>query len=506
MKNAKKFMGLAMVLLMVLSLAPTAAYADNTGNLLTNGGFETEPTTEWEYASNNSRYSSTLNENAFIVKATDGAPVHSGNNALQLVTDGTGRWFSQKVEGLTPGKAYRASAWVNINGTLTDGLFLGVAQTKTEAAAGCMAASNGVSRADGLLLTTTGGVWKNLDCAFVPTVEMDGDEVTYDATFAHIILEFGANEALIDTSAVSVYIDDVVLEEIPDDINGTFEDTTTYTNEVGTSTVWAKGWSTVGAGDGQYEATIGKYAYVEANAGRDGTNALCLTTQGEKYSNKYRQLHVYAPVTGLEPGRAYKLQGYAKTSLTGSTTQALFNVLKNESVQNRLHKGWGSDTHTVAFKNQTLTTEWAAVSCVFTAEDTYAFIGLSARAAENETVYFDDLTIEETNIKFTNAGGTVLGETLAAAGTVNAKATVVGAAGDVARMIVGVYDTVNDTPCLAEVYVSASITLGNTKWKEITIENISLSAGQYAKAVLLDSAAGLKPLTEAKILTVESAS
>ncbi|MBQ7033682.1 MAG: hypothetical protein IJN25_08515 [Clostridia bacterium] len=501
MKNAKKFLSLAMVLMMVLSLAPTAVYADNTGNLLTNGGFEEELKTEWEYASNQSKYSSTLNENAFIVTA----PVHSGGKALQLVTDGTGRWLSQKVEGLTPGKAYRASVWVNIEGTLTDGLFLGVAKTKTEADAGCMAASNGVNRGAGRLLTTTGGVWKNLDCAFVPSVEKNTDgEVTYDATFAYIILEFGANEALTGTSAVSVYIDDVVLEEIPA-INGSFEDTEYTVSGDATSTVWAKGWSTIGAGDTQYETTIGIHTFVAANAGRDGTNALCLTTTEDPASDgKYRQLHAYVPVTGLEPGRAYRMRCYTKTSLTGSETKVSLNVVKNDSLYNKLHGSWAGK-NMVNYKSDTATTEWGARTFVFTAEDTYAFIGLAARAVKGEIIYFDDVTIEETNIKFTAEDGTVLGENFSATGTVNAKATVVGAAGDVARMIVGVYDTVSGTPCLEKVYISESTTL-TSAWKEITIENISLSAGQYAKAVLLDSAAGLKPLTEAKQLTVESAS
>ncbi|MBQ7033690.1 MAG: hypothetical protein IJN25_08555 [Clostridia bacterium] len=517
MKNAKKFFSLAMVLLMVLSLAPAAVYAETTGNLLQNGGFETAEehvATGWDYSAQvPTHLASKAGTNAFIVKKGDeGAQVHSGNNALKLVSgnDGdatTGRWISQKVTGLTPGKAYRASVWVYIDGTLESGkgLSLRIADSKGTSASVGFSSSNGANRGHGVLLETTGGVWKKLNCAFIPSVVTSVVEnevvVTYDATFAYICLDFGRNA----TTAVDVYIDDMVFEEISG-INGDFEDTEYTVVDDAESKAWATGWSTSNGLNG-YQTFIGEHAFVAANAGQDGTNALCLTTT----EDEARQLHAYVPVTGLKKGHAYKMRCFVKSSIEESEATAWINAI-NATVPNgntynlyeTLHKmGWGG-SRVVTYDSKTTTANWIELTKVFTAVDTYTFIGLAAKPEKGECIYFDNVTVEETSVCFTDESGISLGETLSAPGAVNAKATVIGAQGDTARILVGVYKTVNGMPCLVNLYISDSITLPAVKYKDVTIENISLAEGQYAKAVVLNSAAGLQPLTEAKTLTVSA--
>lgn len=516
MKNAKKFLSLAMVLMMVLSLAPMAVYAEttavdagNTGNLLRNGGFEETPTEahkapEWDYASSTTKQMlSTAGTDAFIVtKDTEGAYVHSENNALKLVnsTSGTvGRWISQEVKNLTPGKAYRASAWVYIDGTLDKGLSLRIQKTKSTSSAACLAASSGVDRSSGVLKTTN-STWKNLSCVFVPSV---------DETAVHINVQFGYQST--SGKAVNVYVDDMVFEEISD-INGSFEDTETIGD---TTKLWAKGWSTSN-GNAAYVTWIGEHAFVAANEGQNDTNALCLTTTEEasiddEGNPEPRQLHAYIPVTGLKTGSAYKIRCYVRTSLPESVSSVSLNVAGGSGLQNFLQRqSWGGTASAIIAKNSgtTPTNLWQELSVVFTAEDTYAFIGLAAPPMKNECIYFDDVTIEETNVCFTNADGIVLGEPLSGAGDVNAKATVIGASGDTACVFVGVYETdkVSGKACLVDMYVSDTVTLGTTKWADVTIEDISLAPGQYAKAMLLDGAASLKPLADAKTITVNTAS
>ncbi len=519
MKNAKKFFSLAMVLLMVLSLAPAAVYAETTGNLLQNGGFETAEehvATGWDYSAQvPTHLASKAGTNAFIVKKGDeGAQVHSGNNALKLVSgnDGdatTGRWISQKVTGLTPGKAYRASVWVYIDGTLDSkekGLSLRIANNKLAGDGEGFSASNGANRGHGYLLKTTDNKWKKLNCVFIPSVVKSADtgEVTYDATFAYICLDFGRNA----TTEVSVYVDDMVFEEISA-VNGDFENTEYTVSGDAESKAWATGWST-STGMNGYQTFIGEHAFVAANAGQDGTNALCLTTTEEPDAEgNYRRLRAYVPVTGLKKGQAYKMRCFVKSSLPESEATAWLNAIATvpngatymyETLQKM---GWGG-SRVVTYDSKPVTANWRELTKIFTAVDTYTFIGIEARPEKGECIYFDNVTVEETSVCFTDESGISLGEPLSAPGTVNAKATVIGAEGDTARLLVGVYETVNGTPRLVQVYVSEPATLTSTKVADITSDPISLSAGQYAKAVLLDSAAGLQPLTEAKILTVSA--
>lgn len=513
MKNAKKFFSLAMVLCMVLSLAPTAVYAENTGNLLQNGGFETAEdhvATGWDYAGNlPNNYSSEAGKNAFVVtKDAEAKGVHSGNQALKLVSGNesgtTGRWISQKVTGLTPGKAYRASAWVYIDGTLTGkGLMLRIADSNGTSDNVGLAGSNGERRGFGGLLTTTGDVWKNVSCAFVPTVIKDTDgKVTYDATFAYICLDFGQGA----TTEVNVYVDDITFEAISD-LNGDFEDTEYTVSGDTASKIWAKGWGTSNGTKGSKQTFVGEHAFVAANAGQNGSNALCITTT----EATARELHAYIPVTGLTTGKMYRVSCYIKSSSAESTATTSLNAINKKSdsgdlsqIHRILQLAWGGSNMIEKSVATTTPNQWTQLSFVFAAVDTYTFIGLAAKPAQNECIYFDNVTIEETNICFTTTDGTVLGETLLEAGSVNAKATVIGAQGDTARIFVGIYETVSGTPRLADVYLSDSITLLAKKWADITIENISLAEGQYAKAMLLDSAAGLQPLTEAKTLTVSA--
>ncbi len=499
MKNAKKFMGLAMVLLMVLSLAPTAVFADNTGNLLTNGGFEavvtktdgegeaTEylwPATkvsedawkdDWDVQVTGNNFAAT--KKGTHVSATQEA-VHSGDYALKVIpgTDAYRRIY-QEVENLTPGNFYEASVWVLVSGdSLTskkgiDLLVLG------SSAVGWDSKWAGTTTNQSYKVTTTNSKWTKLTTYW---------QQPADATKALVAFDM---QMMSESLSTICYFDDAAVREITG-FDGSFETgfETVSTEKLSDneSIYLPHDIAFLNRTNKSFAAFAGEVSASMA-AAHTGTYGLQMIPN----SSYGRRALLYVP--NLTAGKTYKLTAYMKVTAT-ETLASGANIYVGPTYDVTDNDMWKKGTA------QTSATDWKKVQMAFTVADcNYAYIQfLAGKVAEGNSVatYFDDVTIEETNIKFTDAVD----------GTVNATATVVGAEGDVARMIVGVYDTVNGTPSLAEVYVSESVTLTSTKWKEITIENISLSAGQYAKAMLLDGAAGLAPLTAAKLLTVESAS
>ncbi len=485
MKNAKKFLSLAMVLMMVLSLAPTAVYADNTGNLLTNGGFETVTEgswpDDWDIPTGSNFIGTEKGTEAFVTSEVQ----HSGNYALQVnPSSSENRRVYQKVKNLTPGNFYEASVWVLVTGDNLsskkgiDLLVMGNASSGWDTESKWA----GSTTSQTYKVVTTQSKWTKMTTYW----QQPADETAAYVVFDMQVMEEGV--------ASICYFDDATVREITG-FDGGFETVSTEKIDSTTSIdlpsdVWFLNRTSESRGAFAGEVSASK------EAAHSGEYALKLIP-----NSMGRRAFLYVP--NLTAGKTYKLTAYMKVTAALSSGA---NIYVGPTYDKTDNNAWIKGTA------QTGATDWKKIQMAFTVEGcNYAYIQfLAGKVAEGNSsaTYFDDVTIEETNIKFTAADGTVLGENLAAAGTVNvnAKATVVGAQNDVARMIVGVYDTVNGTPCLAEVYISESITLPAAKWKEITIENISLSAGQYAKAVLLDSAAGLKPLTEAKILTVESAS
>ena len=490
MKNAKKFFSLAMVLLMVLSLAPTAVCAENTGDLLTNGGFEmTETRTVGEgetateylwpakvngkevwYANPTSggAYSRTVEGTEVLLTSEE---VHSGSYSLKVVPHASNkRRITQWVDGLTPGIWYEAEAWIlisgsNITGTNAYGADLLVGDQR--GASYGKSSWRALATVDGnsaRTVKTTNNKWTKMTARWQqPTEE----------THAVIALEMGTA-----AEGSTYYYDDISVKEISG-FDGTFETVTTEKLAGNDTVLWPKGVAVFNYSN-QLGAYVGEVMATSDKAMVHSGNYALKMVPGTAYS---RRATLFVP--NLTAGKTYKVKAYMQISsaLSGAAS---------------LHVGpsyvaGGGDMWGKSSDYKAVTEGWREISTTFTVPESYRYAIInfnSGMVAEGTTaeVYFDDVTVSETNVIFRNAEGTALQK--AEAGTILVEGDFINQKNEQAtvKMVVAVYTTdTNNVRKLSAVQITEGTAKANgavTIPATIEVE----SADQTVQVMFFDSA------------------
>ncbi|MBQ7032274.1 MAG: hypothetical protein IJN25_01215 [Clostridia bacterium] len=514
MKNAKKLMGLVLTVMMLASLAVVPAVRAEEGEtatgteLIVNGGFEPEEGTEvtsttwfenWEY---NANASATTSGKAYncnnTVLGTDvfltGSEKHSGSYALAAKFSGGAdhRRIWTLVQGLEAGKWYQASAWVKISGTEIDKTtisspYKGVAlrvnkgnmATTTYGNTSYVLGRTSASSAYNNIISTK-GEWARIGVNFMAA----SDKAT-------VMLNMGDG-----AEGAVAYWDDVAVVELTD-FNGDFE-TTEGAGLLG----WNSGYS-------DNNALVGYEAVAVQEDGCGGTAALKLVGDSETGDVK----RVYTVLTGLEAGKRYGIrirhkatstrmtEGDEPTAATAIGSNPKMHVVDNKETPAD-STAWLCISNMSKAVNTWKTSEGTfLVPAVEEGEDTTAhtFITLSCKLLAGEAVFFDDIEVFETNVKYYNSDDEELKNVTA--GTIKAVAEFVNPKAEAtdATLVVAVYKSVNgakqlksiDIKVMEDVAVKAIGTATGT---------VTAEAGDTVKAMLLDSTAALTPITSPFIL------
>lgn len=502
MRNVKKLMGwvLTVVMLATLLVVPTVQAGEGETvvgtNLIANGGFETVSQYEetefvWAdgwYPNGTGNFSnSEVGTEVEIVEDVK----HNGQKALKVTTGTTtaeGRWISYKVENLTPGKVYQASAWVRIDSALvaTAADYKGAEiRVCEELLSGSGTRIVSTSASTKRLMLTTDGAWMYLSCPVILTASD-----TYDAKSAYVVLYTGITSE----SGKTVYWDDVSFKEITG-INGDFEKTEVIADGA-VSINWAEGWSAVNAYGSGHDGTVGSTVTLSNEEKYLNTYALKFSHTGE--SNKTQRAYTIVP--NLVPGRTYQVTGYAYAKgATKPTSQP--SILAMDAHTDLSLGSSAAITYKQLGSGSAINT-WNKIEFKFVAPDTgYIWLALSSGSiSKDQAMFFDGIEVYEASVKFYNEDDAELKNV--EAGTVKAIAKFINQkAGEAdATLIVAVYGKQNGVKQLKSVdVVSTEAKVASLSLGTIT-GSVTAEPGDVIKAMILDSAGALTPISDSFIL------
>ncbi len=497
MKKTKRFFGLVLALGMILSALPAGTALASDTNLLQNGGFEVVETRTagegdaaaeylWPAKVNGGEvwnansatgglYGSTA-EGTDVFVTTD--EVHSGTYALKVIPDGTNyRRIWQKIEGLMPGSFYEASVWVMISGekiaTAANGIDLIVAEEKGTTWGSSLWASATVDFNSARKLTNTNGKWTMLTVRWQQPAETE---------YAHVALDMMKN----DGDSI-YYFDDAFVRKVTD-FSGDFETVTTEKLSAAETILWPQGlgmYVTTGA-NGAYAGEV--QAIGTAHSGRYALQMTPGTTS--------RRANLFVP--NLTAGKTYKIKAYMKIAGTLSGAPSIY-------VGPTSLTAYASMWKRIEPSNKT-ETDWKELSSTFTVPEGFAHATInfnSGTIAENgsATVYFDDVTVTETNVTFKDENGAAL--TAAKAGKVSVEGDYINQENEekTVKMMVAVYTTdANHVRRLSSVQI-AEATVAAKSAKIIPAEVTVEAADQTVQVMFFDAAlTNLSPLYEKFVL------
>ncbi|MBE7063536.1 MAG: hypothetical protein E7390_07115 [Ruminococcaceae bacterium] len=511
MKNAKKLMGLVLTVVMLASLAVVPTVRAEEGETATeterfaNGGFEPEEGTEvtsttwfenWNYTADASGNTYSYNN---TVLGTDvfltGSEKHSGSYALAAKFSGgtEHRRIWTQVQGLEAGKWYQASAWVKISGTEITASSTPKSEWKgvelrvstNASASGSIAESTALGRTSASsaynYMISTKGKWARIGVNFMAKT----------SNKVSLILQMGNG-----AEGAVAYWDDIAVTELTD-FNGDFE-TTEGAGLLG----WNSGYS-------DNNALVGYEAVAVQEDGCGGTAALKLVGDSETGDVK----RVYTVLTGLEAGKRYGIrirhkatstrmtEGDEPTAATAIGSNPKMHVVDNKETPAD-STAWLCISNMSKAVNTWKTSEGTfLVPAVEEGEDTTAhtFITLSCKLLAGEAVFFDDIEVFETNVKYYNSDNEELKNVTA--GTIKAVAEFVNPKAEAtdATLVVAVYKSVNGAKQLKSIDIKVMEDVAAKAVGKVT-GTVTAEAGDTVKAMLLDSTAALTPITSPFIL------
>lgn len=484
----KKVVTLATTLALVLGsigtlgVLATGETATET-NLITNGGFEpvegTEVTAETWF--DNWNYNATVDNTSYSYANTDlgtdifltTAEKHSGNYALAAKfgnsTEEKRRIWTM-LEELEVDAWYQATVWVKISGTIETaqaGVELRVSPNVNAGGTDLESNRLGFSESKANDFLSTNGKWVRIGTSFKATKET-----------ATVILQMGVGVA----DAVA-YWDDVECVKLTS-FNGDFE----TVNGDG-----MRGWNS------GYRANAHALLGEEVKVVKEGTNSvLQFAATGEED----RTLRINIACPNLTPGKSYgvKVRFKATSTIADATALATSPRISAYLDKNPPYSGswYRKDLSKALNKWQTNTATFTVPAATEDVAYDFAYITLQAKVAPGETVYFDDVEVFDTRVKFYDDENVELHAP--AVGTISAEAEFVNNESEAKNvtLITAVYSINNGTKQLKGVDVkvieNVAVEACGTATGIVTAES-----GDIVKAMLLDGIT-MKPLAASFVL------
>ncbi len=506
MKMAKKVATLATTLALVLGsigtlgVSATGETATET-NLITNGGFEdvetrmleeaeykwpakTEDEKEvWNANSSLTLYGKTV-EGVDAVLTNEVENVRTGEYALKVVTESSENYkrrIWQRVDGLTAGKWYEASVWVkgisNADDTVTKNKNQGaqIRVGRSDAGGVDLGTENGwyatsSESGTGHALLKTNNTWTQIMVRWQQPASY-GENSSFDGTYTYLALEMGYLSGYENI----YYFDDVCMREITG-FNGNFEQVTTEKYSTENSCLWPQG---VGAGF-KNVTFVGTDAVATGNDKYAGNYSLKLQNSGAM---------VTMLVPNLEAGRSYTITAYVKVK--GSSSNA--KLLAGPTITGADSTMWRS------ISGIKTTDGWVKKESAFTVAEGYNYAWLNIYAGtleEDSYVCWDDISVTENIVEFTNSDGVTLsksedGEIAVSGWFINPNAEK-----SSGTLVVATYSMKSGVKQLINVSTKQSSEINANAATKISTK-VTATKGNIIKAMILDDITNLKPVINA---------
>jgi len=445
MKLTKKTMAMFLATALLAGmLFAVPAFANGTGNLALNPGFESTETRTlsgdetylwpslgtdekevWDVKGQGLYTYTDKGVDAYLVNSTDEpANVHSGDYAMKMISEAASkRRLWQKLTNLTPGSWYEASVWVkavpptettNYGGYNVQGAEVRIGRSENGGYNpdfvnnGWIASSTdqhaqfnlGLGGDGNGPLIDTYGKWSQIMVRWQQPAAWDEDGL-YDPTTAYLVFETG----YLNSCLVTYYYDDVLVRQInsfngdfSDTFNGGFESVSTQKIDETSSVAWPTG---LGLGVFYTQSGLADDMNASTAEARTGSYSLQMKSASTKgYYKACRSAHLFVP--GLEGGKTYKLTAYAK--IDGST-DGTCRIAIGPSYIGSMNQNWYYGTVVPS------TETWKEISIVFTVPDakfTYGYVQLfSGALSEGGSLYWDDISVTETNVSLSKGENAV---------------------------------------------------------------------------------------------------